>query len=179
MLDFVILLLAISVFSSQVWSTAVHFEMSEMQSGAKIVIAMVIIGLITLCSIVARFEQPPLAQYAGAAMLLGSLAVFWWAIRETRSAKLRAVFTTKNPHTLVQTGPYAYVRHPFYSSYVLFWLGLALGSWSIIGGAFFILLFIIYWRAAADEEQKFLTTDMADAYRAFADKRARLVPPFL
>lgn len=150
-----------------------------MQSGAKIVIAIVIIGLITLCSIVARSDQPPMAQYIGAAILAGSLTVFWWAIRETRNAKLRAVFTTKDPHTLVQTGPYAYVRHPFYASYVLFWLGLALGSWSIIGGVFFILLFVIYWRAAADEEKKFLKTDMADAYRAFAEKRARLIPPFL
>ena len=179
LLDLIAILVATATFGSQVWSSRSHFVVSELQFAAKLVIAQVIIGLLVLLSIVALYDQPTVPQSVGIGLICLSLAIFWWAVRATRQAQLRAVFTKEMPQSLVTTGPYAYVRHPFYTSYLTFWLGLAFASWSIIGAALFISTFVIYWRAAGAEEAKFMTTDMAEAYREFAATRSRFFPPFL
>ena len=55
-----------------------------------------------------------------------------WAIHVTGSSKLN------NGLVLVTTGPYKYVRHPIYTSYILDLVGLA-----VIFSAFYALIFVI------------------------------------
>ncbi|MEM1376273.1 MAG: isoprenylcysteine carboxylmethyltransferase family protein [Pseudomonadota bacterium] len=179
MLDTLVIICTAATFASHVWSTRAHFVMSEMQPGAKLVVAKVLVGIATLSFITVYYEQPPTAQWLGLGLVCVAFILFWVTVRETRSARLRAVFTKADPASLVRTGPYAFVRHPFYTSYLTFWAGLAISSWSVIGAVFFIGSFCIYWYAAGVEEQKFLASDMADDYREFAANRARFFPPFL
>ena len=179
MLDFFVILSAVAFFASQVWSSASHFVTSDLQLAAKFVIAKVVFGLLALMAIVVVYAQPPVAQLVGILLIWLALLLFWLTVRETRQAQLRAVFTKEMPGSLVQTGPYAYVRHPFYTSYLTYWLGLAFASWSILGAVLFVVTFSIYWRAAGAEEAKFLSTDMAETYREFAATRSRFFPPFL
>src|SRR5437016_3988791 len=67
----------------------------------------------------------------GAVLYLISLSLFWWAIRTNRRKPLSAIFSADVPQHIVAEGPYRYIRHPLYCSYVLTWLAgmLATGAW--------------------------------------------------
>ena len=79
---------------------------------------------------------------------------------------------------VISTGPYAIVRHPMYSSELVYFIGLALalGSyWALIPSALAILGTI--WRLI--DEEKLLRENLA-GYAAYCAKlRWRLVPGIL
>lgn len=75
---------------------------------------------------------------------------------------------------LLETGPYAIVRHPVYSGGVLFFVGisLALSPWALIGAAGLALL----WALKAKVEERFLV-ERYPGYAGYRERtRYRLVP---
>jgi protein-S-isoprenylcysteine O-methyltransferase Ste14 len=175
-LDTLVTLLAVATIGSYLWSVKFHFESGALEVGAKLISVMVIVGAITFTGLTWTQAQSATPQLLGAAIMCLSFVLFWVTIRETRNAKLLAAFTDKNPGSLVTSGPYRYVRHPFYSSYLLFWFGWAIAtanSWSLV---LFAIMFVIYWRAAAQEEEKFANTQMAEEYASFKAGRTRFIP---
>jgi protein-S-isoprenylcysteine O-methyltransferase Ste14 len=78
-------------------------------------------------------------------------------------------------HTVVSTGPYAYVRHPMYASVILFAVGvpLLLGSW---WGLFASPLLILVLAVRAVKEERMLAAEL-EGYADYAARvRYRLVP---
>ena len=67
-------------------------------------------------------------------------------------------------------GPYRFVRHPFYVSYIVFWAGWSLAIWSVIVLFPFAILIVIYVFAARMEERLFAGTQMADQYAAYRQR---------
>ena len=80
------------------------------------------------------------------------------------------------PEHLVTEGPYALVRHPFYSSYILLLTGcvLAVPHWLNLA----LLLFIAYRlnATAAREEARFLKSSFGEAYAEYMSRTRRFVP---
>jgi protein-S-isoprenylcysteine O-methyltransferase Ste14 len=124
------------------------------------------------------FEQPAAAQWIGLSWLAISFAVCWATVRESRNAKLLAAFDEKLPHGLLRTGPYAVVRHPFYTSYLIQWIGWAIAAWTIWALVPVVMMVTIYTVAARDEEAKFARTDMADEYAEYMKTTGRFFPRF-
>jgi protein-S-isoprenylcysteine O-methyltransferase Ste14 len=78
--------------------------------------------------------------------------------------------------TVVEAGPYRYIRHPSYTGALItqFGLGLALGTWA----ALFSLLFCVgigYWYRMRIEEAA-LVTALGEPYRKYMQRTRRLVP---
>ena len=109
-------------------------------------------------------------------MQLLSLALFRQAIAASRNARLKLAFDEANPHGLVTEGPYRYVRHPFYASYVLFWIGWAVALWHPIVMVPLVIIAAIYVRAALVEEQKFARTPLAASYAEYRRRTGFLWP---
>ena len=59
------------------------------------------------------------------------------------------------------------MRHPFYVSYSLFWIGWAVGVWSPWALLAPLVLVPIYVAAARGEERKFARSEMAEQYRRY------------
>ena len=97
-------------------------------------------------------------------------------LRESRNAKLLAAFDEKLPHGLLKTGPYSVVRHPFYTSYLIQWIGWAIASWTLWSIIPVALMTTIYTLAAIDEEGKFARTEMADEYAEYVKSTGRFFP---
>lgn len=114
----------------------------------------------------------------GVALLLYavSLATFWWCVRINRAQPLSLAFSNDRPGHIVTRGPYAWVRHPFYLSYLLCWIGgvLATGLWALLATVAFMGW--IYWRAAVKEEAKFAASPLGEEYRRYAARAGRFVP---
>lgn len=178
-MDFFVLALVIAINASHAWSLKKHFVIGEMPKGAKLLIAINMSCAVILMVLTFLVAQPQPAQIAGCLLLIASLVLFWVTINETRKAKLLAAFDENLPHGLVTTGPYKYVRHPFYTSYLLLWFGWAIAAWHPISIFPAIIMFIVFQSAARDEEAKFEKTEMAEAYKGFKQRTGRFFPKII
>lgn len=164
-----VLVLAVSwiTVGAYTWSVRGHFASEGMPRGAGFIALFVTGHTIAFSVLTLIWEQPLAAQIAGLVLELAAGALFVSAIRASRQARLKFVFDPENPHGLVTTGPYARIRHPFYVSYVLFWLGWALALWTVWVIPSVIAFLVLYVQAARMEEAKFAGTPLADEYAAY------------
>lgn len=177
-LDGIIAAVSIGVIAQYAWSLKAHFTSPKMPDGAKIIsLAVALTGVLYMLALW-FFSQPPAAQIAGLLIQLSSVALFWWAISASKKARLRFAFDKEAPASLLQEGPYAHVRHPFYTSYILFWTGWAIATWTLWAAPPLVFLIAVYVRAARDEENSFSSTAFAAAYADYR-KRAGLFWPKL
>jgi protein-S-isoprenylcysteine O-methyltransferase Ste14 len=66
---------------------------------------------------------------AGLVLMWAGIALRQWAV--TVLGRFFTVDVRVQPdQTVVEAGPYRYVRHPSYSGMIITFLGLALGNWS-------------------------------------------------
>lgn len=128
---------------------------------------------------IAAGPVPPGRAAAALALLGGALALFLWACWTNRERKLGLAFAGAVPGHVQTGGPYAVVRHPFYTSYILAFLGGAVAAgtlWlvpAVLAGA------ITYWRAAREEEGGFARSPLAKAYGEYAARTGMFLPRLL
>ena len=116
------------------------------------------------------------AVFAGAGALLAWIAAVFavWA-KLTLGRWFTASFAVRPDHELVTRGPYAIVRHPLCTAFVLLALGLAIAwdSWVSVG--FALLYTVPFWMHTVIEEQM-LEAQFGDAWRAYRARVPRLLP---
>lgn len=107
----------------------------------------------------------------------GSIALFAWAAATNRNQRLALALTREAPTHLVTVGPYRYLRHPFYTSYLLTWLASLLAVQHPTMVIPLIAMGTIYRIAANDEEQRFLDDErFAADYRRYMASTGRFLP---
>jgi protein-S-isoprenylcysteine O-methyltransferase Ste14 len=76
-------------------------------------------------------HMPLVLQIVGAILLVGFMPLAILTFRENAFLATMARVQKERGQTVISTGPYHYVRHPLYSSALLFFLGtpLLFGSW--------------------------------------------------
>lgn len=168
LLDILVTIVSALILGAYLWSMRAHFVTDNMPKGARVISAVVTLSALFLLYLTWFFTQPIWAQIAGLVLQLLSAALFFAAIRASRAARLKFVFDSKVPETLVDTGPYRFIRHPFYVSYVIFWAGWAVATWSPFSLICVLALTTLYVRAARGEERSFADTPMAEAYAAYS-----------
>jgi len=79
-------------------------------------------------------------------------------------------------HTLIETGPYRYVRHPSYTGALLTLLGfgLALGNWAGLAAALLCMACAYAYRITVEEAA--LTTAIGEPYRQYVTRTWKIVP---
>ena len=139
----------------------------------------VMIGLFTYMVNPARmaWSSMPLPLWirwigVGLAVMGGALIV--WAFRNL-GTNLTDTVVTRRDHTLVTTGPYRWVRHPFYVAVALTTTGnsLAAANWFLLAGGVLVVALLAV-RTRIEEEQ--LAQRFGDAYRAYQDRTGRFIP---
>jgi protein-S-isoprenylcysteine O-methyltransferase Ste14 len=106
----------------------------------------------------------------------GAIWLFLAARCANRSRPLTIAFTTDRPDHLVTTGPYRYIRHPFYASYCLTWAAAAVVSGSALLLLIFACMTTIYWQAALFEEEKFLHSSLSADYTEYRANTGMFIP---
>jgi protein-S-isoprenylcysteine O-methyltransferase Ste14 len=121
------------------------------------------------------WSLPPEAGWIMVGLAVAGFLFCWWA-RLHLGRLWSGRITRKEGHHVVDTGPYAIVRHPIYTGILLASAATAavVGSGYAIAG--FALLIGGYWMKARLEE-RFLREELgAQAYDAYARKTAMLIP---
>jgi protein-S-isoprenylcysteine O-methyltransferase Ste14 len=109
-------------------------------------------------------------------IVLAGAAFTVWA-RVVLGRNWSAEVTFKRDHELIESGPYALVRHPIYTGLIVMALGTAINYGRVIG---FVLLIAIcgavWWKAG--EEERMMSRHFPDAYAEYK-LRVRAIVPFV
>lgn len=135
-------------------------------------------ALVFLAEAVAIASAPVPAPRAltALAVFAAALALFAWAARTNQGRKLGLAFGAAEPDHLQTAGPYRFVRHPFYASYVLAFVGGALAAGSAWVVAPMLVGAMTYWRAAREEEAAFAASPLRERYRRYARRVGMFLP---
>ena len=113
--------------------------------------------------------------YALAGFTLAGIVFAWWA-RIHLGRLWSSAITRKQDHRVVDTGPYALVRHPIYAGLIAAILATAAadGTATALAGA--ALVTFALWLKARTEERFLMAELGADVYGAYCRRVPMLVP---
>lgn len=114
-------------------------------------------------------------QALGLAMLLLSTGFIMWVMHENSFAAPVVKVQSERGHRVIDSGPYAWVRHPMYSGSLLFLVGtsLLLGSW---WGVAMTPLFAVLFGIRTGIEERALTAGLPGYGDYTSRVRYRLLP---
>jgi protein-S-isoprenylcysteine O-methyltransferase Ste14 len=115
--------------------------------------------------------------YVLAAVMLAGLSLTWWA-RIYLGRLWSSVITRKEDHKIIDTGPYAFVRHPIYCGLIIALLATAIadGKAAALLGSALVILGVLQ---KAWTEERFLVTELGpEIYGAYC-RRVPMLIPFL
>jgi protein-S-isoprenylcysteine O-methyltransferase Ste14 len=118
---------------------------------------------------------PIIVRAIGTAAVVAAVGVIWWCAAANHFLSASTRIQSERGQTVVQHGPYRFVRHPLYASRVVLWIGVALtlGSWIALVPAVLIVLLLVLRTLLED---RLLTTELP-GYREYAKQvPERLVP---
>lgn len=171
------LLAFVACFGSFIWGIKYHFRtVDKVPFGTRVI--QIVGGVFTLAHLIALFQANATQVLAAAALLLYgvSFALFWTCVRINREKPFSLAFSTDQPKHLMTRGPYRYIRHPFYASYSLGWIaGIAATGqlWLLMS---LLVMGAIYYRAATAEEEKFASSNLAEAYTDYRRRTGMFIP---
>lgn len=113
------------------------------------------------------------------ALMAVSALLFGASVQATRKNPFTAIFSHDEPHHLKDHGPYAHVRHPFYTAYLLNYAGAAFASNGWVPYLVWGAIFGLYHAAARAEELKFMRSPLADSYRRYRATTGMFIPRYL
>jgi protein-S-isoprenylcysteine O-methyltransferase Ste14 len=150
--------------------------------GYRVVAGLLIGGLIAAGRLLhvsahARLWQTNLALgIATDAVVLAGAAFTVWA-RITLGRNWSAEVTFKEDHELIESGPYALVRHPIYTGLIVMALGTAISYGRASGfGLLVALCGGLWWKARLEE--RIMSRHFPGAYAAYR-ARVRAIIPFV
>jgi protein-S-isoprenylcysteine O-methyltransferase Ste14 len=120
------------------------------------------------------FARWPIFVVGVAVMAVGLLIRAWTVVLLGRF--FTADVRVHAGQTVVDTGPYRWVRHPSYTGLILIFIGigLALGNWAAL-----VAIVVVPTAGLVNRirvEERALLEGLGEPYRRFAEGRARLVP---
>ncbi len=106
-------------------------------------------------------------------MLAGNL-IFIAAYAEL-GRQWSAELVIKDGHRLVVTGIYHWIRHPMYTGFLLFGIGIGLLSANLYGCAYlFVMLVLITIRLKTEEDM--MVEVFGDSYKEYKSRTSALIP---
>ena len=122
----------------------------------------------------ASVNVPEWLRWAGVALGACAAALLFWTLSNL-GRNLTDTVVTRQAHTLVSSGPYRYVRHPFYDAVALSLLANALtaANWFLLAaGGLVVALLVI----RTPIEERHLLAHFGEPYRAYLDRTGRFLP---
>ena len=158
-----------------------YFQSSQASWDKALVIALAVASctaLVVMAFDAVRFgwsHVPVWLQLVGALLVALYAYLNYLIFRENTYAVPVVKVQSERGHQVVDTGPYAYVRHPMYTGLIFLYAGasLLLGSWYGLAAG---LVCVVILGIRAVHEERTLETELA-GYRDYAARvRYRLVP---
>jgi len=173
---FLSVVLFLCIVISLIWARLRFFKMTAgtPKLGAILYDAIVATQIIATLIFMATSSGSFLPLLPATIFLYGlSLLMFWWAIVTARS--LDFAFSDKVGN-IVTTGPFRFVRHPFYTSYILVWVGNTLLFNSLILWITLGFLMAFYFLSARKEENVIMQSEQSSTYEKYIKNVGMFLP---
>lgn len=159
----------VALFAAIALAVRYHFRSPSMSWGMRTISLLTFAGAAAFVAVLwpMQRETPPLA--IALALFVVSGGIFFWALHESRAARLKLALDPDGPTSVLATGPYRYVRHPFYTSYIIYWLACAIATGHPLNIAFLVVMTATYIYVASGEERSFQDTPHAAAYAKYRE----------
>jgi protein-S-isoprenylcysteine O-methyltransferase Ste14 len=155
------------------------------QEGLLILLTLRPIGLAMMAGLVAymidprrmawsSFGVPTWLRWAGVGVGMLATGLLLWTLANL-GRNLTDTVVTRRVHALVSSGPYRWVRHPFYVAVAMTIVanGLAAANWFLlVAGGVVVTLLVVRTRT---EEEKLLLR-FGDSYRSYMEQTGRFLP---
>jgi protein-S-isoprenylcysteine O-methyltransferase Ste14 len=145
--------------------------------------ALLAVGFVFLLDPRMRFLSVPITPHDGLvglgalALDLAGIGFAIWGRLALGANWSGIVATTKEGHELVQTGPYAIVRHPIYAGILLAMIGTAL-TLGTLASYIGLLAGFVAIMIRVNIEERLMSHQFNEAFEAYR-RRARKLVPFL
>jgi protein-S-isoprenylcysteine O-methyltransferase Ste14 len=160
-------------------------KLDRKQEGWFILVTLRLIGVAGLTALIAYLLNPPSMVWAAAPLpawlrwigvALAGLAglLLTWTLHSL-GRNLTDTVVTRKEHSLVITGPYRWVRHPFYCSVALAVLGNSLAAANLFLLAAGVAVFVLQALRTRKEEENLLARFGSD-YRNYMQRTGRFTP---
>lgn len=174
--DLILSLSSVSLFCLFAWAIRNHFSGMSIPSGMKIVMAMSSLGLAVFLITLWMTPPSPWLTLTSLSIQFFSFLIFMWSLKSSVAHQQFLAFSDEDPLCLIENGIYNYVRHPFYTSYILFWLACFAGAPTVATLLILIILTTLYVTAARKEEASFLETRFAEPYSRYRSRVGMFIP---
>ncbi|QQA43392.1 methyltransferase family protein [Pelagovum pacificum] len=149
-MDFFAGLVALAYFVMISAATRQHFTSEKYPLGMYLISGLSLIGLFVF--LLLAFYGNLMFSFAALVLMVPAFALFLWATRHSRKKLSLAFDNETKGDGIITSGPWKYIRHPFYSSYIIFWLACAIGTAHPASIAVFGTLLFVYLYSAKREE---------------------------
>lgn len=157
------------------------------QEGLLLAVVLRLVGLAMWITLVTYLVHPPAMAWAslplpawlrwcGAVLAAAGVALMYWTLTNL-GKNLTDTVSTRRDATLVTSGPYRFVRHPFYVTAALLIAAASLlaANWLILAlGVLMMSLLIV----RTTKEEEMLVAKFGDQYRDYMARTGRFVPRF-
>lgn len=133
----------------------------------KLILALSSLGMVGYLLEIGNAGVPDWRQASAFGLQAVAGGLFLWACAATRRDRPGVAFSRSDPGRLFDAGPFRFVRHPFYMSYLIFWIACALATSCLLVIMTTILLATIYSVAALQEQNAFLSSALRPEYEAY------------
>ncbi len=168
MWDFVVGLVGLAYFVSISAATKQHFRSEAYPAGMYVVSVVSLLGLGAF--LFYAFQSGLVFSGMSLAGIVIALALFFWAVSHSKDKRLALAFDTQQQSVgIIRTGPWRYMRHPFYASYLIFWLSCALATQHPISVIVFVTLACVYTYSALVEERVLSSGPLQKDYQEYRE----------
>ncbi len=182
LLKYLNLALLILGFVWQVWAVQKFFRKDQGEKQPQrfaLIKFLAPIAVLALAAFIGTSTTATLSfQLAATGCLIAYLVLYGWALRSVGKNRFFLAYSTSTPSEMMEGGPYRWTRHPFYTSYLLSYLGGALASESLYAIPIVVLMILVYTGAARFEEQRLRTATFGAAYENYQRRVGRFTPWF-
>jgi protein-S-isoprenylcysteine O-methyltransferase Ste14 len=112
----------------------------------------------------------------GAALALGSLILYEWSRRTVVEKDFYIGLSGEIPRAVCEAGPYRFSRHPFYVSYMVAFVGVAVAFPSLMVSGVCLINMALFVYMAMDDERVLVASPLAADYARYRSRVSMFLP---
>ena len=118
------------------------------------------------------------AAVCGAILALGAMLLYKWTRRTVIDRNFYIALAGEVPPAVCEVGPFQYIRHPFYLSYMLAFVAVAVAFPSLIVAGVCALNIGLFAHMALDDERVLLRSPLAADCESYTMRVGMFLPTF-
>ena len=125
-----------------------------------------------------KMNLPDWIRISGIVIIFLGLIFFWW-IHKTLGENWSPVLEIRKGHKLIIKGPYKYVRHPMYTLFYIFAIGLLLSISNWFVGLFALLSWHLLYVIRVSTEEKMMLEQFGIEWENYCKRTTKKIIPYI